>query len=990
MRWLSVRNFYCLIVSVIHTQGGRMNFSFHDKKLLVLAATMLFNNSLAVDYYPTVDDKYQLGVGVDYASGKTYGQGIFDVNQVASLDSGQIIKTKSEYKDFTSYYSGIAQSNDVSNFSVSSGFAAGYGMFKASGAFAASFQKQSAKNDLSTVKSVGLMYTTEYTLPVAQVDSPSAEMIADTAYALLKMNPGITAELLEIASAIGLHKKALISKFYQNHGTHFISSIKKAVIGTFNSKLIYKQDTTSKASAMAGKISADIGAFSSVQASISTSSSSFFNSENYSVETETSINPYIDSTKNVLTTLESLKSSVMQTIALEKGLYDFSKVKITPSELPLPGLPRVELDSDGYKKAKQEAEAKSKKLSEIIIEIQQILHDTDMLQERFNYVGELKQQDKLPEAKQALEAFIKLYKEKNITSRIIQVKNNPNYAMVGRSYVVPILNAESVAKNFDKWLQKSGDTILDSVSDIAREHALLREESQDRSKQEQAINDKVTNKTYIQWLKDIKYPEVKKGDSAIGSFNQWYKTLQPALLIIYRFGWIDFLAKKKILDAQDLVILKQQISADNMFRRLKITGSSNSNFKPTNRTLSFGANITEYPNIDFSLSPYTQVFPELSYEPLDDTSTLLLMKYIEMVDEFLSMYDYIDYISYRVTPSKSLTDIVQRDQSILSALKKLKDDLMNGGSGDNTLNITFNGSTYNILTASGASGLSSAFISFIRQSYFIQTYFVYFSALNKLVENEYISPRGVLLGAHLDQAGKLNGSYLLNTLISKLNYPRKSQVIELLRAYPSIHKEEDNGYGSLLSEVVNSNNAEGEDYVLPTYLPILIPESVHAYGNVVYVDLTLLDYNDNYLDLYEKSNAYAKGVKALSKPSFDLLANYRFSLVGEMPTKLALQIVPSESFYCSVNVAKNLMEWCDLGWDSRFDPVLPREQNLYQVSAFVTPFKKQDMDTFRKEYDKKRRGGEKPMAKKDPLVNIFYGSSSSVIPAYLHEIYFNN
>lgn len=657
-----------------------------------------------------------LGSGVDIKTGKIKET---DMHENKMLLDGRIgyRRTVQSYQDFSDYHSGKSDNEAGSKSRYEGGASISYGLAQASAKYAKESESANANSAGEIIRTFGIVSKTSYYLPFdpafGDYNEPSREMTEK----LLRLGSGqITKYLDKIKYASSDYEKTkAIDDFYIQFGTHFISSVAKGYIGYLNQILTFKSNSALKKSSNAGSVSVGYSGLAKASAGYSDTDNSVFSMTDYDYKATKHAFPDNDIIKQAL---ENLVTQVDEAMERAKDKFDFNSIKAKSDNLKFPN----PADSIAISVEDKEASITRENLQK---EMDKCINNLKINVDSYKSILNVESD----EAKTK-----KLDLNKTINEELNKFSNRGIYADIVLSpSQKEIINEATV---FTKDNSLTGSQIELELKKL-----------EDKTTKEKAEIERAKNKkTFSAWLKDYYNNKKDNGES----FSDWYAKQTPEKISELHKSW------EEEISIDD----KHSVKTSNISSEIeKDTSNKVTSFKPIQSKIISTSNIqsnsddsainpfVDLATLDYSITPWRLIFPELTFVNPDDSQDIFLTKIYMQINGYIEDYNYLTLVKTNLKSSRNLSEIHTSDFEIHKSLEKLYSKIMNFNATKIMSNvdstISFSNSNFNLDKISDLNKLSTSVKNVIDKSALMKS--EWYKVVQKLKSLGLISPNGVML-----------------------------------------------------------------------------------------------------------------------------------------------------------------------------------------------------------------------------------------------------
>lgn len=657
-----------------------------------------------------------------------------------------IISEAPTYHDFIDTVGNSDANTNEQSSSFSGGMGASYGLYSASVKAGYAEASLSKSAQLTIKKRAGVVVSKAQYLPLdASRKDYSPKDRTRTAEALLNGVGGLRDAINNIDKQTDPYlRRIAIKEFYQNYGSHAITSVTKGYIGYHNLTLTQKTSGGSSSSNLSTQSSFSSpyvkGEFSSEQ-----TEASAFEKANWDLSANTTVAPNNSEMYNQVMDIyksidDELKSSTIIDFSslgkaeignkIDTNKFNFSRMNVTPSP---EAIKEFNASKNNAKFMTADIDA-LKDLNDLI---------ATTIAERDSATPEVKVElnKKLKDLDIRLSSFLSKFDS-------------------GGTYASLTLNTKDAPVVERANLLHNTLTSTTTSSDISKATADLNKEKE-RIKKEQGQQKKNADKiAFSNWLKTVIYPREKKDSQTVA---QWFATLKPADISTFNEEWKVALEKEELVDKDAFA----QVHQNNAIQ-FNNTQFNNTQFNKQNslRKINFNSNgimrLSQQTNkikkltleadgqpvvIDFNIVPWSEIFPELSSTALDNSGVMMQSKLMQQIDDFMLDRSYLQMvINVDKTNPGALSQIANADAGLIDVLGDLYNKLKELGSSENVQTISFNGIKYDMDDISQAAKLSIALEDLMNNSKMKKS--SWYKVVSVLKSKGIINQYGALIGIH--------------------------------------------------------------------------------------------------------------------------------------------------------------------------------------------------------------------------------------------------
>ena len=668
-------------------------------------------------------DRVELGWGYDPATNSVLPINLIEPSKLFAKDgSFEVITEASQYNDYSTYSQDISISTGQNSQTFDGGIGAGFGMYSGSLKAAYASAQSSSTGSLVINKAVGLAGTVRTHFPLDYKKLTDVEKV-NVGYAIYQ-NAGDSFQniLNEVRNAPNDMARAMaILAFYQNYGTHFVSSVTKGYMGVINVQL--KQTANQEISDKKGSVA---GAFSSpfikAEANYSQSSASAFEKSNWEYSAKTFTTP---DDSNINTSLTNLMSTLTTEIAAQEGKLSFDKLKQAQSdlarEIKLPDLRDLNVNVD---KSAQDQAKKNKALASLA---ENDLNSINKL--RVGIVALVEKRD----------ATVDVEQRKTITSSIkAQLEPNSNFVSKLKKFdldseystVILTLPQKAVLAQAQQLYDDLSFSIDSPSEDILNAQKLIQQAEESRNLAEQAAKER-QNKiqahkvSFQNWLEEVVFKSSQTGVS----YKEWFDGLSLQQLQEYGVQFQKYLVKEGYAPAVPEVMLKSIHNHKQNTHKANLLKNDDTLLPAT---------------LDFDIVPWAIIYPELnsSSEFISGASDLIKIKILKNLNRIVDMRSYL-LLCANNTNSATLNRVYTNDT--ISGFKAIINLVSSFDFASNK--VKFKGANYDISDPQELSQLEARINETITNLSMVKDIPNWYKVTDKLLSSGLIAPQGIAIGA---------------------------------------------------------------------------------------------------------------------------------------------------------------------------------------------------------------------------------------------------
>jgi|GEM_PF-4161420 hypothetical protein len=699
-----------------------------------------------------------LGEGINLVTGAHKYTGAIESKMIDDEGNSGIIAANSEYEDIASFTSTKTDTTSAYKIKYEGAAAVSYGLLKGKAKIAYETAKANASSDGTIHKIVGMVRKKIYHLPYSyRHGEPNNISREKTAQILLSSSSALSKSIAEINQATGLRRRQCIAEFYQEYGTHVVTSVTKGYIGYYEMTLTFIGSQEEKSTSFAKSVSASYAGFTSVSGGYSKADSNTFSQGDYRYESRTYVSP---DNKETLETLSTLKADIDNAIKAAKEVFEFKNVAINIEKLNYPTFPDVEIDQEAKEEAKQRRSLKKK-----------MENNLNILFENTNKVNaELKKikKEQSPENRRKVIEEIRKILENSIKPILDQFLSGGDYSELSLSRK----NSNKIQKArmlYDKLSENANITTeeLDELNQSLDDLEKAQEKAAAQAEKAQEQKDKIV---FSNWLKNIYYPE-QKGEC--NSFNEWFEKQTLEGIKGAQKEWEKTLKKSGLIEKEPLTENSQHYDPEQLFEQERIglrslqtsqIWQSNVLVHGTAPMLSKtegSSSLSDLTTLDYDIVPWHEIFLELTFVPADDYKNVFLAKACSKFNDFLETRIYLKFVKNILQESKKLDEYYTEDEPLENQITEILKNWYKALTEENQSSVStlilIEDRRYDIATEAGVKNLESKIDEIIQKSKMVKS--DWYKCVQKLKEIGLIKPYGALFATAKKGQEKKDGEF---------------------------------------------------------------------------------------------------------------------------------------------------------------------------------------------------------------------------------------
>lgn len=628
----------------------------------------------------------------------------------------------------------------------------------------------------------------------------TAGEIQNARFAILMENPKLREKIDKINSQTSLDgRNAGVKEFYSEFGQYFVSSITEGYLGSETILLTQKSDSgdSSNSLGVSGEFSVP---FAKSSISYSQANSSSYQMTKWAHSLSQSITPSDEDLRNMMADInaefDSQITKITYSLSADKltgigsGIVD--KVKSTAKEPSLPNLTFT---------------AEKSKVAEVTKE--------GAITEK---VGAIKTSEENINATIKAGESVSEDSVKQLNSRLADFMPNEKYdpgensELFSPEQKLVIYNAYKLIADLSKdgQLSIARSKIDEKIADMEK----VIEVNAKVESYNVVVNKEGGNSVFSNWLENVKFIQTNTNPSV--SFDQWLETISSTQLKEYMTEW------KEKYDPGN--ISSEEKPTTNISKKLALTANNKSTISTATSESSAKPVV-----LDFSLTPWSIIFPELLSSPVDDFTTITKYSIVNSILDYINDTNYLSVVKtfqppagVATTPDVSVSALNTYNETLKTLLSNLQPQAFSSG---NVLvsTISFNGYTYDLSSDDSISALHDAVIQYIAASPLRTS--EWYKAVLPYKEKNLINPSGVLV-----VATNLIKPTSVTTTISDWNLLGNvvTPYLDLDGNTSKFHGEYNPNNATTLSQQVVDNadaSTESELHSIATMLPLIYKDN---------------------------------------------------------------------------------------------------------------------------------------------------------------------
>ena len=668
--------------------------------------------------------------------------------------SSIIIDEGSEYTDFAKYSGGSDSSSTQNKMEWKAGVGMNYGLYSASLKAGYAAQEDTANSSLMIKKNAGIVNQRRQHL---LIDGKSTYTTTPTRTASIgNALMGGVGGLRFYIEAIRLQtdpvvRQRAIQRFYNEMGTHVISSVTRAYVGYHKVSLTHKMDSGQSSTTKGGEFALS-SPFANGSASYSDTSAKAFKKTEWDFNSRTKTVP---ANATLLASLNSVYDAMDKEMLNYETVIDIGNLNQAIDQSKLPVLDfssmKVEKSTDEIDKINQQ-KSLGKQMAEELLSLGRI---TAMIKAKITERDLAKDN---PAKEKELNQEIEQAAVADSAPLILSLtKFMPGNAFGELNLVLEQRKTLTAARILQETLALNKVASLASIQLAEQKLAAADIQAQEAH---QKAQEQATASVFSAWLKNVKYVEVNPMlVSKKMEFSAWFKTLTSSTIICYHREWDAYVRALGLTEFNPDGEKKNNFSLTLSTPALKVVDSRSNGAKQLKSAML--ANKSRLLNedemgkpvvVDFNIVPWSAIFPELLETSVDDLPMAIQAKMIQEINEVLEDRSYLRLVSQLDQLSSELNSLYFSDKDMEGALLNLLAGLKVAQYDTNI--VRYNGKAYNLATSEGVGGIT-AVLDGVRQSSNMLKSNWYKTVLS-LKNNGLLSPLGMLMATGKESKTKLS------------------------------------------------------------------------------------------------------------------------------------------------------------------------------------------------------------------------------------------
>lgn len=813
-------------------------------------------------------DNIKIGTGIDPVTGNVYNASV-PLNEEAFYfyngdGSPSSLENKKNYIrplnicNGFSLVSSASENGKVTSTSSNKIFAGSgdvgvnLGLAKIKAAASYSNEQITDSGNLSISKDIGAWLTCRV-YSYADSDYSSSETSAKQfGEALLKSNQAVANAITAIRNAPDLPtKQQMIQAFYQEFGTHMVSSVDVGEVAATHSVLTQNVDTETSSQKASAAASFSYG-FVTGSANFSMANATKFDSKSWNMRID---ERYFPSDTKLTTVIDKLKQDLIAMRA--DGIIDYSKLKPEAVKIDLPAAPdlsKITFDESGVVN-----------YVNVITAYKSLEKNVPLFNGDVSFLAEIGATDDLVRSAQITLAII----ESNIATVNTNVTSlsYSQYQIFVQKYVnLPNAATKSGLKSA-LTLPVDEQKIVAAVTNYNKFYSSYDAKALALESSMNDLKKKVTAFRAKYPTLEIYFAKYASGAESIDVANaeEWAKNMMTRT------------SNATYLKYRDLYYSSLEVKPKMALTKQKVQKSAQSMLRDSGNP--FGVIYDNHTVTNFNVVPWSRVFPELAKTfALDDTGEIILTGIDKTIDDVERQYSYLLFsMKADSTNNGELSNWFVAYKKIFNQIKELKSSMLLARTGVNgTSVVNFNGIGYDINTIDGSDGLNLAVQNMVNNS----TLFANVDFESWLVSYNTLKRYNLLGNVGSLPMYSVHGGYN-NTIVNDQSWIPMTKQVEDIKFDVGQAADRLNPLRTIL-HLISTNLFNNKSVVARSYNPGNITNT--SYGSEDFYKST--EFQNDYNARYRPENALSNVIPSNDKP---------YQMMGVVPVLTSLSKTSSNS-----------------------------------------------------------------------------------------------